>query len=249
MFHFWATGRNPDAGGYPSAPISGSWSLGNNDSPYFVTDGGKTGLFFTTHLGGYSYIDTVEWNNSNPNSSYWTAGRTMEAWVKIDVSTNIANYGHMNIVAMGNIGLGNAMGIRRTDVTGQYLLSAWNVSEKYSSTIMTPGNWYHIAVEINGSTVKGYINGVLDINVNDFAAADYSTVLPAGSSKYNDLSVNLGRKADDTDGFRGLIDSVRISRGIRYGSSFTPATTLTEDSDTWFLAQLNNNYTIDGFIS
>ena len=250
MFHFWAVGNNPDGqGGTPATP-TGSWQLGNNDAPTFTTTAGRTGLLFGSHPGGYSNIDTVEFVNSNPNSTYWTAGRTIEAWVRIDSTTVISDFSHYNIVAMGNIGVGNALGIRRSATSGLYFLSAWNQREAISDpTYVATGSFVHICMEILGGNTRAYINGVLVLDDTYSSGAAYSSVLPNNTDAFNDLGVALGRKSDNNQGFRGIIDKVRISRGIRYGSAFTPNATFAEDSDTWFLAQLNNNYTVDGFIS
>lgn len=251
MFHFWAVGNNPDGqGGTPVTP-AGSWSVGNNDAPVFETLGGRTGLRFTNHPGGYSNIDTIEFVNNNPNSSYWTDGWTMEAWVYIDSSTQLAEYGfHYNIVEMGDVGIRNAFGLRKSDINGLYWMSAWNVREFGSTTYLSTNTWYHLCTEHygNGSKIRAFINGTQWLDTTDInGSLVYSTT--GADNSYNDKQVALGRSANDIYGFRGIIDSVRISKGVRYGSNFTPATTLTEDSNTWFLAQLNNNYTVDGFIS
>ena len=67
-------------------------------------------------------------------------------------------------------------------------------------TVLTTGVWYQIAGTFDGSTVKTYVNGVLDRQVSASGILSSTT-----------YAIDLGKTADGTNNyFNGLIDDARV---------------------------------------
>jgi hypothetical protein len=71
------------------------------------------------------------------------------------------------------------------------------------NTVLSTGKWYHVAATWDGSTVKIYLNGVLD---NGTGTAR------TGSIGYDTQALNLGGRSGSSndDCFDGYLDDVRI---------------------------------------
>ena len=95
-----------------------------------------------------------------------------------------------------------------------------------STTTLTTGTWYHVALARVGSNTKLFLNGVQQ-------GSTY-----ADTNNYLARPVKFGARAyDNVNGFQGYIDEIRISKGIgRYSTTFTPTTTQFEgDNNTVLL--------------
>jgi len=77
-----------------------------------------------------------------------------------------------------------------------------NLYEVYSVTQLATNNWYHVAGTWDGSTLRVYINGLLEASINYG-----SGVTPA----LNSVAVNIGRDGAGANSFTGYIDKVRVS--------------------------------------
>lgn len=124
---------------------------------------------------------------------------TLEAWVKFDVdpiksastcprliSKSYANAGYelylVNNGQLRNVGLNTTLGTI------------------FSKTLLEAGKWYHIAASCNGSRLKIYINGKLDIQ-----KIVYGKLINSNSPLY------IGQKGSAPyERFNGNIDEVRI---------------------------------------
>jgi len=85
--------------------------------------------------------------------------------------------------------------------------------DQFSTTLLDPGRWYHIALWWNGTTKATYVNGSRE-------AADDGIVIA-----FDDSDITLGVDIDGTmlvDPFNGQLDDVRI-----YNRALSP-TELTE---------------------
>jgi hypothetical protein len=101
----------------------------------------------------------------------------------------------------------------------------------YTSTNAIPINeWVHIAATREGGTVRGFINGVLDLTfTNSFSITDGT------NSTYPPLIGATGNPwgATSTNNFDGYLDDFRVTKGVaRYTASFTPPTEPFPDSGT-----------------
>jgi PKD repeat protein len=148
-------------------------------------------------------------NVPDPGASNLDLNRvTIEAWIYMptEVPTgfrNIVRKGHGLDRCYGlDMGYPNAQKIRGWVNLGQ--LGGSSALWVQSGTLLLPDQWYHVVMTYDGSSVKLYLNGVLD---------SWSTSI-TGNIYDNDLSVRIGgQPAGDSQGsmpFKGLIDEVRI---------------------------------------
>lgn len=89
-----------------------------------------------------------------------------------------------------------------------------------STSQLSNNRWYHIACTRSASKQKLWLDGQVVAEVNSDTYLAPSSVL------------HIGSHPNDTTEFRGFIDEVRISDGVRYQSSFEPASRLGADADT-----------------
>lgn len=90
-----------------------------------------------------------------------------------------------------------------------------------STTVLSTGQWYHVAVCREGTTWRLFVDGVLE-----------DTDTQSGTIAGNTNALFVGRDEQDTArDFNGHIDDVRILKGTaRYTATFTPPTTSHPDA-------------------
>jgi hypothetical protein len=108
-----------------------------------------------------------------------------------------------------------------------------------STTTMTVGQWYHIAVSRSGSTFRLFINGVLESTSTSSASLDGGNNSP--------IYVGGGTSAGNTQWFNGYLSSPRLVKGTAvYTAAFTPPTApLTAITNTSLLLNYTNGAIID----
>jgi hypothetical protein len=137
---------------------------------------------------------------------------TIEAWVRLNavgsVQTIISDW-TPSIGVMGwtfDITAANKLRFHGYDGFASYIAQ--------SSSSLTTGQWYHVAADRSGSTVRVYIDGVFEGAVSD-----------STTSYAPNQACEIGRRsADNVDLFNGWIDELRVTKGTaRYatGASFT----------------------------
>lgn len=119
-------------------------------------------------------------------------GFSAEAWIKPTISSTAV---HIMLSQQDGTGKGRTLfSINKDGKLSSYI----NGSFKIGSSVLTSGEWAHVALVYNGTQVKMYLNGILDGTFSSGAdAADGSWVV--GSGKIGATSV-----------FDGLIDDLRI---------------------------------------
>lgn len=92
--------------------------------------------------------------------------------------------------------------------------SAWGV-DLVSSSSLSGSTWTHIAVDYDGTTVRLYINGVVE-----------ASVVASLTVMTNAHAVSIGAGAANADqSFDGNIGPARITKGVaRYAGAFSPPT-------------------------
>ena len=131
----------------------------------------------------------------------------VEAWVY-----PISNVGNRAIC--GNQGVVGGAGTfsMLINPSGQLVWSD-NIVRVTTSQTVPLNQWSHVCVQKDGPTgATAWVNGLFDIQAAQFGG-NYNTT--AGFS--------IGGRTDGTLPFRGGIDSVRVTKGIRYSTNFTPA--------------------------
>ena len=97
------------------------------------------------------------------------------------------------------------------------------------------GRWTHLAFTHGDKKARLFVNGKL--------VAETST---NGVRSYNRFPLYVGadtdRRGRPTDHFRGAIDEVRVSTGVKYRGRFTPARILARGKDTYLLLHFDRTY-------
>lgn len=101
------------------------------------------------------------------------------------------------------------------DTSGKIRLLTWNVLVLSSTTSLIANTWTHVAVSYDGTTIRLYINGVLD---------NSTTTVPTITGVWR---VTIGTATGGASfPYTGYIDNFRITKGqARYTANFTPSTT------------------------
>jgi hypothetical protein len=116
----------------------------------------------------------------------------------------------------------------RTGLTSGYEFSVWNqgsgnkiTCERWptggglqsGSTTVSTNAWNHIAFSYDGLTMRGFLNGTLDISISQ-SSISYTT---AGQV------LRIGLPVPYVEAVNGYIDDLRITKGVaRYTSDFNP---------------------------
>lgn len=160
---------------------------------------------------------------SNAAMNLGTSDFTIEGWINPSALTNnyatIFGNGPASFSSPSRflIAYGSATpdaSLRSKIGFGGYLLTADNVVV-LSTTTLSIGTWYHVAVTRSGNTFKLYINGVLEATATNTASFDFSS----GGTR-------IGANGwDGTAGqFAGKIDQLRVRSNCAYTGNFTPPT-------------------------
>lgn len=194
---------------------------------YGTATGGIDRVRFPLTSGGGSTATPI-----NVGAGSWT----YDMWVKClyaDNATTATDVRYSNIVldrdvwddSRGHVPLG----LTRRD--GALVVIFGAAANSWASirgtTNVGDGRWHLISVERDGSTVRIYVDGVVD------ASGTYSTASWAYPTSYtptggsDNAYLVLGAEKHDyvpgEGGYRGLVDELRISNVARYGGSpFTP---------------------------
>jgi len=87
-----------------------------------------------------------------------------------------------------------------------------------STTVLTPGQWYHVACSYDGTTQRMFINGTLE-----------TETAWTGQLQLNDFVTISGFESDFV---HATLDEFRLSTSARYTATFTPPTSFIPDPDT-----------------
>ncbi|MDB5388886.1 MAG: vcbs repeat-containing protein, partial [Planctomycetaceae bacterium] len=173
---------------------------GNNGTLNGATFGpGEVNQAF--NFNGGSYVSVPSSPSLNVTSSL-----SIEGWVNL--STNNFNNG---LVYKGTLGIGSQGAYSLGFFTGGSNQLVFRLNENsrqvVSSTSFVPSQWYHVAATYDGTTMKVYVNGVLDGSVA------YSASISTNSSP-----LIIGGYYDSPYLFHGKIDELSI-----YNQALTPA--------------------------
>lgn len=156
-----------------------------------------------------------------PEFQFGAGDFTIETWANFTrTGDRIYYYGDSNY----NGGGGQvAMGRDTSNRNIVYLVDASGNSRVITGSVIPANTWVHIAVSRSGSTVRLFLNGVLDS----------SLTLPAGTALQTPLGrPTVGRLGDYASSYGGAygtymvgrLDEFRITKGVaRYVAAFTPA--------------------------
>ena len=206
---------------------------------------------FNPYSQGYysNYFDgasSISLSNTSQAVLNVTTGATftVEAWV------NLNTLAAVRPIIADNVP-GNATAYWGFEITtGGYLKFWWysggNISCTATTTAMTTGVWYHVAVSVNAGAISLYVNGVVQ---------SMSGTTTLGAPGGNTASLAIGQYGSGPVQYMlGHISNIRIVKGTAlYTAAFTPSTSpLTAVSGTSLLTcqsnrlvyNSNNNRTI-----
>ena len=189
-----------------------------------------TAAYSAATNGGSGYFDgTGDYLTIANNAALFpgTGDFTWEAWV------------YPTAVSGNNMlwGTGaNGLDIYRLSSTGKLVVDQSNVGTIVSSTANVLANtWTHFAVTRSGTTVRLFVNGVLDATATNSA------------NLTNANTVNIGASSGGTNTYTGLIAGNRFLKGTAlYTATFTPPTAPpTAIANTQLLLNFTNGGIID----
>lgn len=169
-------------------------------SPTITTSGSGSLLF----NGSGQYLSFAD-----SNAFYFDADYTVEAWVYTDGGTT-SSQAIVNQRSSGSVGMQFLV-----NWTGSvYQMGGWVSGSTYLSggNSIPASTWTHLAWTRQGSTVRTFINGVLNQTVTFSTSVDVAAVLTVG-----------GDAAGYGQDFKGYLSNVRLVKGIAvYTGAFTP---------------------------
>lgn len=171
---------------------------------------------------------------ANSSSLNITGAITVEAWIK---PNSIGAYQHVaSRETFGAAGTGGGYELTVNNL-GKLRFDVFHSHNTYTpvigNTVLTAGQWYHVAGVFDGSQMRLYVNGVLDATVSN------SNGPASGTS-----SLKLGRNSGGNY-FNGLIDEVRISNTALYTTNFTPQMHLAASANTKGLWKFDSDSVAD----
>ena len=215
----------------PTAPLSTSGALfhikGTDASIIDKSQGGNLKLV------GNTTGSTTQAKFSNTKSMYFdgsgdyisiptnelfgfgTNDFTVEFWVYFnDVSNPLTIYSNLDTVN----GLQPHLYVYQSSV--RYYTQ---VGDRITSSSVTTGQWYHVALSRSSSSTKLFINGTQSGSTYS-DANDYGQSKPLGIATYWDSGSPVGSQT-----LNGYIQDLRVTKGLaRYTGNFTPPTALLE---------------------
>jgi hypothetical protein len=156
-----------------------------------------------------NYLTTPD----NVGFQFGTGAFTMEAWIYlISKPRNVAA-----VIATGTASFGAGSYYFVVDGSNKLQFGGAGVSTLLSTSTISTGQWYHVAVSRSGTTTRIFIDGTLeDTEASDTTSYNYST---------NNLLIGRNGWDGAGQGFHGYIDEVRITKGVaRYTATFTAPT-------------------------
>jgi hypothetical protein len=220
--------------------------LDSSANNFTITRNGNTtqGSFTPYEANGYwsNYFsgssDYIRFPN-NAAFQFGSGDMTVEAWVfttgqQVLYGGSISSYGTASSFNGWNLAI---TGSNETPV--DRVIFAYNYSNAVYSTATIPRNqWVHIAATKSGTTLRLFINGVLD------TSSTFNYSVSTGANDYAYVGTQGYDPGSSNRTFTGYISNVRVLKGTaQYTSAFTPSTTpLTAIANTSLLTAQSNRF-------
>jgi hypothetical protein len=149
-----------------------------------------------------------------------TGNFTIEAWIKPDSTANngaiYGNYGR----AVGGANRDGSHILRLSSGKMQlYVFTAAATVDLQSTSTIPTNAWTHVAITRSGTTVRMFVNGVLESTLTSSVDLTSDPVNPPTAGAYWQFADAI----EPTSYFNGYIDDLRITKGVaRYTANFTP---------------------------
>lgn len=228
--------------------------------PHITTTADQAARFYGTADNREDRIIIPLTQSSGTQSTAVNVGAsvfTYDVWIKCryaDNPTTATDARYSNIILDRDIWNDNRghvpLGVTRNG-SDLVIITGFNVSGTWASQRGTihvgDSAWHHIAIDRNGSTLRVFVDGVLDatLTISSGSYAYPTSYTPTGGQD-NEYLVIGAEKHDfnpGVNGYTGQVNELRISNVRRYtGLSFTsPTAPFDVDSDTVGLYHLNGD--------
>lgn len=177
----------------------------------------NTDVTFTNEAGEYKFGYAAVFNGTSakltaPHIAGFNLGASTNPWtIECWYKPTTGGSGDRNILAHYKTAASYDGWVLYHSSAGKVGFGCYNPSlSAVSTTTLSDGTWYHIAIVNNGTTTKMYINGTEEDSETSINIAPWTTELSIG---------------DNAQGgwLKGTIDEVKIDNGIaRYTANFTP---------------------------
>jgi hypothetical protein len=212
-----------------------------------TTNGTNTVYTFTGSGTLIPRTGTPNYSNYFNGSSYFTPGNTVtnflctststgatatfEAWVYPTAYSTGSNAWNFSSISAKD-GTYYNFGVYNGYLRFYWYDGSYKYVQSANSTDVPLNAWTYVTMTINGSTIKLYINGVLNTT-----SATYTGINSGGSG----TSDKIGREDSGPSYFTGYISNYRLTNTVVYSSNFTPPTTqLTNITGTQLLTCQNS---------
>jgi hypothetical protein len=186
--------------------------FGDNSTPYSTTTYGGSCWFD----GSSGFLQTGASSNFQLSGDF-----TFETWVYMPALVNTS------LLSWWTFGTASSCAFMFQALNTGFLqftygLGATNASIAGTSAKIVPGAWNHVAITRQGSTVRFFVNGVLDATTGTVSGALNSATQPVLLGADNNQS---GFTAHNF--FSGYLTGLRLVNGTAlYTASFTPSTSI-----------------------
>ncbi|HCQ16437.1 MAG TPA: hypothetical protein DIU20_09260, partial [Cryomorphaceae bacterium] len=160
---------------------------------------GAAGTFSVTTSNGLNFDGSNDYVSVPDGATLdFSSGFTLEAWFKADALSH-----HASLVSKFANNKREFSLLLRSDGSIEYSITFNGSSEQYftGNTTLSAGNWYHVALTYDGSSMQAYINGNTDGSKN------VSGNIYNGSSN---LYIGARSEGSMTRFFDGTMDEVRV---------------------------------------
>ena len=189
--------------------------------------GGASALFDGTG----DYLESTTTNLT----AFGTGNFTMEGWFRLN-STGIVQYIFDSRNAAGSTAYAMTWQVRTDNKIYLFINGSYRIT---STSTLTTGTWYHIAIVRNGDTMTLYLDGSSEGTWTGISAVSFV-------ASQTLLGTYHGKNAAYWNGY---MDEIRFSDTARYTSGFTPSTSaFTNDANTVLLLHMNGADASTSFI-
>ncbi len=179
--------------------LIGWWNFNEGDArdiSGYGNNGTITGAIFTDGVPGTGG-SALEFNGGNdrvafgnPANTRITTAVTISAWINsndISLSQNVVSRNGPYFLRVTNSTLRSGI------YTGTWIF-------RNGTTVLSSNTWYHLTMTYNGASMKGYVNGQLDID----------DVKTGELMSFSNLFIGYTTAGGEQAPFYGIIDDVRI---------------------------------------
>lgn len=238
----------PDVSSNSNSGTLSNFSLSGSNSNWVASDapivarananqiaGPGNGLEFD---GSNDYVSVS--NFLDPSSSSWTA----EGWFNTDVTSTstLITQANGSASSNGRVYLRIANGVLETYLGG---------SKISGTTSLQTGEWYHAAIVYDGTTVKTYLNGLLEISkVKSISTCDGDLIIGSNKSFASNFNGKMDEwrfwsstrtQAEIQDNMYASVDEDASGLTAYYSCDYLTGTTLTD------LTSNSNDGTLNNF--